>query len=54
MTPLNVFLCGYMNSLIYETPLEPEIDRVVRIIVSAGKIISLNTLSKFVKHGFYS
>jgi hypothetical protein len=38
LTPLDFFLWGYMQSLLYETPVEPQHDLVARIAVAAGTI----------------
>ena len=38
MTPLDFFLWIYMKSLIYETPVKPEMVLVTKIVVAAGKI----------------
>lgn len=38
MTPLDFYLWGHMKSLIYETPVETEMDLVGRIVAAAGCI----------------
>jgi hypothetical protein len=38
LTPLDFCLCGYMQSLVYETPVETQHDLVGRIAVTAGTI----------------
>ena len=38
LIPLNFFLWGSIQSLVYETPVERQLDRVTRIAVAAGTI----------------
>jgi hypothetical protein len=37
LPPLDIFLCGYMQSLVYESPVETH-DLVARVAVAAGII----------------
>lgn len=38
LTPLDFYLWGHMKSLVYETPVESEMDLVARVAVAAGDI----------------
>jgi hypothetical protein len=50
LTPLDFFLWGYMQSLVYETPVETQHDRVERIAVAAGTIQEISGTFQRVQH----
>jgi hypothetical protein len=50
LTPLDLFLSGYMQSLVYETPVETQHDIVARIAVAAGIIKEMPGIFQKVQH----
>jgi hypothetical protein len=50
LTPLDFFLCGYMQSQVYETPVETQHDLVARIQVAAGTIREMPGIFQRVQH----
>jgi hypothetical protein len=50
LTPLDFFLWGYMQSLMYETPVETQHDLVVRTAVAAGTIREMPGIFQRVQH----
>jgi hypothetical protein len=50
LTPLDFFLWGYMQSLVYETPAETRHDLVARIAVAGGTIREMPGIFQRVQH----
>jgi hypothetical protein len=48
--PLDFFLWGYMQSLVYETPVETQHDLVARIAVATGTTWELPGIFQRVQH----
>jgi hypothetical protein len=50
LTPLNFFLWGHMQNLVYETPVETQHDFVARIAAAAGTIREMPGIFLRVQH----
>jgi hypothetical protein len=50
LIPLNFFLWGYMQSLVYETPVKTQHDLVARIAIAAGTIWEMPGIFERVQH----
>jgi hypothetical protein len=50
LTPLDFFLWGYMQSLVYETPVETQHDLMARIVVAVGTIWEMLGILQRVQH----
>ena len=53
MTPLDLFLWGAMKALMYEAPVDCELDLVAQIVAAAGDIAEIPNILESVRHSLY-
>ena len=52
LTPLDFFLWGHMKTLVYETPVESEMDLIARVAVAAGNVAQDRRMLSRVQQSF--
>ena len=52
LTPMDFFLWGHIKTLVYETPVETEIELIGRIVAAAGDIAENHQMMSRVQQSF--